>query len=45
MGGCRGHLIGRDPDPVQRLHAKHVAVDVVIGEDARVGDAKALEVV
>ena len=41
----RRDVLGRDPDPVQGLHAKDVAVDVAVGEDAGVGDAEALEVV
>ena len=40
-----GYVVGLDSDPVQRLHPQHVAVGAVVGEDPRVGDAEALEVV
>jgi hypothetical protein len=40
-----GNVVGLDSDPVQRLHPQHVAVGAVVGEDARVGDAEALQVV
>ena len=44
MVGGDGDVVGRDPAPVQGLHAQDVAVDVAVGEDPRVGDAEALEV-
>ncbi len=40
-----GDVVGGDPGAVQGLHAEDVAVGAVVGEDAGVGDAEALEVV
>ena len=40
-----GNVVGLDSDPVQGLHAQHVAVGAVVGEDAGVGDPQPLEVV
>jgi hypothetical protein len=39
------YVVGLDSDPVQGLHPQDVAVAVVVGEDPRVGDAQALQVV
>ena len=45
MVGGDGDVVGLDSDPVQRLHPQHVAVGPGVGEDPRVGDAEALQVV
>src|ERR1044072_3434891 len=43
--GGHGDVVGGDPGPVKGLHAEDVAVGAVVGEDAGVGDAEALQMV
>ena len=40
-----GDVIGRDADPVQRLHPQHVSIDAAVGEDTGIGDAERAQVV